>query len=221
MCHPAAWGQLRGGGDRGVFGGTVVGAKPGGTEPQGFYSPGGPIQCHPLPGAFRRDIQSPLSKPTHVVGAPRVPGELDLANSHPGGRGSIPVEEGQILLGWCPQDAHAQHWLHSGAPPTRRASWDSMVPVGVGGVTMMEGTCRCFSPGDAACVLSLQFPLLTHIFKPFKQDNSSPMFSSSQRDPALQPHRWPLQLVQFGVRIPHPALVGPIGIPQVLMSREE
>lgn len=94
----------------------------------------------------------------------------------------IPVEQG-----WCPQDARAQHWLHDGAPPPRRASRDSMVPVGVGGVTMMEGTCKCFSPGDAACVRSLPFPLLTHIFKPLRQDNLSPMFSSSQQDPALQP----------------------------------
>lgn len=109
-----------------------------------------------------------MSKPTYVMGASHVPGELlgcwiwpvcILAAGAPSRRSG----DGFPLPG-----PRAQHWLHGGGPPTRRVSRDSMVPVGVGGVTMMEGTCRFFSPGDAAGVLSSPFPLLTHIFKPAK-----------------------------------------------------
>lgn len=80
----------------------------------------------------------------------------------------------------CPPPG-AQHWLQGDdvPPVARRASRDNVAPVGVGGVTMMEGTCRCFSPG--AGTPPLPVPLLTHVFKPLRQDNLSPMFSSSWR----------------------------------------
>lgn len=75
----------------------------------------------------------------------------------------------------------AQRRLQGGdVPPVAlRVSRDSVAPVGVGGVTMMEGTCRCLSP--AAGTPPAPFPLLTHVFKPLRQDNLSPMFSSSWR----------------------------------------
>lgn len=87
---------------------------------------------------------------TGVQTTPCVPRVQDPADSHPG---------------VSPPGPHAQHWLQDGVSPPRRASRASAVPVGVGGVTMMEGTCRCLSPG-ASGVLSLPFPLLTHVFKP-------------------------------------------------------
>lgn len=60
----------------------------------------------------------------------------------------------------------AQRRLQGGdVPPVAlRVSRDSVAPVGVGGVTMMEGTCRCLSP--AAGTPPAPFPLLTHVFKP-------------------------------------------------------
>lgn len=81
----------------------------------------------------------------------------------------------------------AQHRLQGGdVPPVAlRVSRHSMVPVGVGGVTMMEGTWRCFPSCSGVPVLP--FPLLTHIFNPFRQDNLSPMFSSSSRGLAASP----------------------------------
>lgn len=78
---------------------------------------------------------------------------------HPDGAGTGPARLGGPRV-------PAQHWLQGEAPSPRRPSRDSVVPVGVGGVTMMEGTCRCFWPEDAVGFPSLPFPLLTHIFKP-------------------------------------------------------
>lgn len=75
---------------------------------------------------------------------------------HPAGSGSTAAG---LASPRCPR---VQRWQPGGGPPARRASRASMVPVGVGGVTMMEGTCRCSSPGDAAGLPSL----LTHVFKP-------------------------------------------------------
>lgn len=182
--HPSAQSQLQGGGDRGGFlGGTThpplhrhspkeaVGAKPGGMQsPRGFIHWGDAARCHPLPGAFRKKEkkQSPVSKPTRVMGAPRVPGELLGCWIRPVCIPAAVAPSRWSGDGFPLPGPHAQHWLHGGGPPTRRVSRDSMVPVGVGGVTMMEGTCRFFSPGDAAGVLSLPFSLLTHVFKPAK-----------------------------------------------------
>lgn len=77
--------------------------------------------------------------------------------------GLHPEERGQLLPGWGSPRVPSQHGLQGEGLSPRRPSRDSVVPVGVGGVTMMEGTCRCFCP---AGVPSLPFPLLTHIFKP-------------------------------------------------------
>lgn len=90
------------------------------------------------------------------LGAPAVPWGLWL---HPDG-----AWDGGVPAGLGVPGVPSQHWLQGDGPSPRRPSRDSVVPVGVGGVTMMEGTCRCFCPEDAVAVPSL--PLLTHIFKP-------------------------------------------------------
>lgn len=153
------------------------GCQTGGVQsPRGFIHWGDAARCHPLPGAFRKKEkkQSPVSKPTRVMGAPRVPGELLGCWIRPVCIPAAVAPSRWSGDGFPLPGPRAQHWLHGGGPPARRVSRDSMVPVGVGGVTMMEGTCRFFSLGDAAGVLSLPFPLLTHVFKPAKMGGGRP-----------------------------------------------
>lgn len=140
---------------RAALGGVVLGCFEGHNPPMltqpnwGCGASGGFIHR----GRKRHKPQSLASKPTRV-GAPRVPGGSSRALGA--------VAPSRRLLG-VPR-VPSQHWLQGDGPSPRRPSRDSVVPVGVGGVTMMEGTCRCFCPDDAVAVPSL--PLLTHIFKP-------------------------------------------------------
>jgi len=120
--------------------GDAVGAERGVPSPGGFVPHGGAGRCHPLPGLCgkREKTRPPVSKPP----APRVPPMSPAPSRGP----------------------PAQHWLQG--PPPRRGSRDSVVPVGVGGVTTMEGTRRCFWPGGASGVLWPPSPLLTHVLTP-------------------------------------------------------
>lgn len=110
--------------------------------------------CCPNPPAWAPRVSLGSSR-----GAASDPAASRRLRLHPGRAGTGPA-------GPAVPRVPAQHWLQGAGPWPRRPSRDSVVPVGVGGVTMMEGTCRCFCPEDAVRVPSPPFPLLTHVFKP-------------------------------------------------------